>query len=250
MVYEVEFSSGRSNTYLYVPKGRDKAPGILVLHGSDGGSSGWNHWHALALAARGFVTYAFSYSRGGNGWHAGDIHDVDLEATADAMDWLRSHQTVSDKVGLFGYSRGGEHALLLASLMARDGTVRPPDAVAAHSPSDTIVAAFIAGSYNPKEHEAWDPSERAWRWRGSSEALLPTTPIEIEHYTGPIYLSHGEADNVWTVECTRRLASRLKAVGRTPEVHYYPGDGHGLCAESHNLQLARLAAFFRRWLEP
>jgi dienelactone hydrolase len=123
-----------------------------------------------------------------------------------------------------------------------------PDAVAGHSPSDTIVGAFISASWKPRDREVWDPSKRAWRWRGSSEGLTPTTPIEIERYAGPLFISHGEADDVWTVECTRRLEARLKAAGRNPEIHYYPGEGHGFRAETANLQRDRLSAFFARHL--
>jgi dipeptidyl aminopeptidase/acylaminoacyl peptidase len=249
VAHDVEFRSSATGGYLHVPKGLGPRPGILLLHGSDGGWSGWSSWLALALATYGFVTFALPYSKGGNAWHAGDIHEVDLDKTEEALRWLRAHEAVSGKVGLYGGSRGGEHALLLASLMARDGSLPLPDAVAAHSPCDTVVGAFIAGSWNPKERESWDPSKRAWRWRGSSDALLPTMPIEIERYPGPLFLSHGEADTVWTVECTSRLVARLEAAGRRPEVHVYPGEAHWFRAETFNLQLARLADFFRRHLD-
>jgi dienelactone hydrolase len=133
--------------------------------------------------------------------------------------------------------------------MARDNSPGLPDAVAVHSPSDTIVGAFIAGTFSPKERETWDPSKRAWRWRGSSAELLPTTSIEIERYHGPLFLSHGEADSVWTVECTRRLEARLKGAGRTPEVYYYAYEDHDFKPETRNRQHARLIAFFRQHLE-
>ncbi|MBV9248115.1 MAG: prolyl oligopeptidase family serine peptidase [Acetobacteraceae bacterium] len=249
MVYPVEARTGPNRSTLYVPQGRGRAPGLLILHGSEGGMAGWTHVVALWFASLGFVTWPLSYSKGGNPWHAGDIVDVDLDRTEEALRTLRSHETVSGAVGLMGGSRGAEHALLLVSLMARDGSPDLPRAVAAHSSSDTIAGAFISGVYNPKQRETWDPSKRAWRWRGSSDDLKPTTPIEIERYAGPLYLSHGEADSVWTVECTRRLEARLRAAGREPEVYYYPGEDHGLRPETSNLQRTRMAAFFRRHLE-
>lgn len=248
IVYDVEFRSGLSGAILCVPKARERSPGILLLHGSEGGFAGWSSVYALALAMQGFVAFTFSYSKGGNSWHAGDIHDVDLDRTVDALRWLRQHPAVSGKVGLYGNSRGAEHAILLVSLMARDGLSGLPDALAAHAPSDTIAGAFIAGAWNPKERETWDPAKRAWRWRGTSEGLTPTTPIELERYSGPVFLSHGEADQVWTVECTRRLEARLRAAGRHPEVHYYPGEGHGFRAETRNVAHERLVTFFHRHL--
>jgi dipeptidyl aminopeptidase/acylaminoacyl peptidase len=234
---------------LYVPQGRAQAPGLLFLHGSEGGMAGWNHVPALWFATMGFVTCPFSYSKGGNFWHAGDIVDVDLDHTEEALGALRTHEAVSGSVGLVGASRGAEHALLLVSLMARDGSPDLPRAVAVHSPSDTIAGAFVSGSLHPKKRETWDPSRRAWRWRGASDDLKPTTPIEVERYPGPLYLSHGEVDSVWSVECTRRLEARLRAAGREPEVHYYAGEDHGLRPEAANVQRARMAAFFRRHLE-
>src|SRR5580704_17661402 len=49
---------------------------------------------------------------------------------------LCAHELSGDKIGLYGVSRGAEHALLLASLMARDGVAGLPDAIAVHTPPD------------------------------------------------------------------------------------------------------------------
>lgn len=91
-------------------------------------------------------------------------------------------------------------------------------------------------------------SEGAWSWRGSSETLLPTTPIEVERYAGPVFLSHGTADRVWSVEMTRRLEARLRAHGPTPEVHYYEGEDHIPRSETENEHHAHLVDFFERHL--
>lgn len=151
---------------------------------------------------------------------------------------------------MFGVSRGGEHALLVACLTAEDGG-RLPDAVAAHSPSDVVCGAFSAAICRDSGDPGWrpwDPAERAWTWRGASDGLLPTTPIAIERFGGPLFLSHGTADQVWSVECTRRLEARLMAAGRAPEVYYYEGEGHGLGEDAANRNAARLVEFFHRHL--
>jgi acetyl esterase/lipase len=96
--------------------------------------------------------------------------------------------------------------------------------------------------------QPWDPGKRAWTWRGSSEGFLPTTPIEIERFEGPLFLSHGTADRVWSVEMTRRLESRLRQHGRTPEVHYYEGQDHIPGSEAENEHHEKLIAFFERHL--
>ena len=130
--------------------------------------------------------------------------------------------------------------------MVRDKSDAVPDAVAAHSPPDTIADAFISKDFDPNAHETCDPSRRPWVWRGASDDLKPTTPIEIERFKGPLFISHGEEDSVWTVDGTKRLEERLKAAGRSPEVHYLPNEDHGFSATTENAQHERLVDFFRR----
>lgn len=135
--------------------------------------------------------------------------------------------------------------------MAREGLSDLPDAIAAHSPPDVICGAFDARRYRDSGDpgwQAWDPAKRAWSWRGSSDGLRPSSRIEIEHYNGPLFLSHGTADRVWSVEMTRRLASSLQAHGRNPEVHYYEGQDHIPGSAAENEHHAYLISFFKRHL--
>ncbi|MDF1793342.1 MAG: acyl-CoA thioester hydrolase/BAAT C-terminal domain-containing protein [Thalassobaculaceae bacterium] len=204
------------------------------------------------LAANGFLAIPFAYSVSGNFWYAGDIVDVPLDRTQDALAEARADGLSNGRVGLFGVSRGAEHALLLTALMARDGETGLPDAVAAHAPSDVICGAFepnVTRPWTDPKRASWDPAKLSWSWRGSTAGLMPAMPIEIERYDGPLLISHGVEDKVWTVDCTRRLEARLKAGGRAPEVHYYDGENHGLQPDAENLNNARLLSFFSRHLQ-
>lgn len=236
----------------YSPPGDGPFPAIMLLHGSEGGWSGWSHRNAVILAAHGFLTYPHAYSRSGNAWNAGTIENVPLDDTEAALKALKAFQYCDGEVGLYGASRGGEHALLLASLLVQESGAILPDAIAAHSPADVICGAFDARRWRDSGDpgwQVWDPAARAWTWRGSSENLKPTTPIEIERYEGPLFLSHGTADQVWDVAMTRRLEARLKAKGRTPEVHYYEGEGHINRSEAENEHNWLLIEFFTRHLK-
>lgn len=232
----------------YGPPGDGPFPAILLLHGSEGSRSGMIYRTAAILAAHGFLAMPFGYSNGSN---AGDIINVPLDRTAEVLAALRAYGPSGNKIGLYGTSRGAEHALLLTSLMARDGIAELPDAIAVHTPPDVICGAFNSKMWRDSGDpgwQPWDPANRAWTWRGSSDALLPTTMIEIERFEGPLFISHGTKDATWSVDMTRRLRDRLRLNGRNPEVHLYEGEGHGLNSDVENQHHELLIDFFARQL--
>jgi dienelactone hydrolase len=236
----------------YGPAGEGPFPAVLILHGSEGGLSGWSHRNATLFAAHGFLAYPHAYSVGGNAWNAGAIENVPLDRTVAAIEALRHFAQCNGKVGLYGVSRGGEHALLLTSLLAKDDHAALPDAVAAHAPADVICGAFDARSYRDSGDpgwQAWDFARRAWTWKGSSEELKPTTPIEVEAFSGPLMLSHGSRDRVWSVDMTRRLQARLQKAGRSPEVHIYGGQDHLPDSVGENTHNELLLNFFSQHLD-
>jgi dipeptidyl aminopeptidase/acylaminoacyl peptidase len=223
----------------------------MVFHGSEGAWSGWSHRNAVLLAAHGFLAFPFAYSNGGNAWNAGNIIDVPLDRSVDALAALRAFPETDRKIGFYGVSRGAEHALLLASLMLRDGVTGVPDAIAVHSAPDVICGAFDGRRWRDADDpgwQSWGAGQRAWSWRGSTDGLLPTMPIEIERFDGPLFLSHGTADRVWSVDMTRRLVKRLHSHGRNPEVHYYDGEDHIPGSAAENQHHESLIAFFERSL--
>lgn len=97
---------------LYAPAGHAAVPHVLALHGSEGVWSGFAHLQAAIFAASGIAALPFGYSVGGNLWNAGLIENVPLDRTAAALNTLRSRPRSTGKVGVYGVSRGAEHALL------------------------------------------------------------------------------------------------------------------------------------------
>ncbi len=235
----------------YGPAGEGPFPSVMLLHGSEGGMSGWTHRTAAILAANGFLCYPHNYPKGGNAWNAGHIEDVEISRTAEALDALRSFATGNGKVAVYGVSRGAEHALLLSSLMAQHSMDGLPDAVACLAAPDVVCGAFDSRSYRDSGDpgwQAWDPSRRAWTWNGSSDALLPTTPIEIEQYPGPLFLSVGLEDRTWSPDMTRRLEERRRKAHLPSEIHFYESEGHVPGSEGENRHHELLIQFLQRTL--
>jgi hypothetical protein len=88
-----------------------------LLHGSAGKWSGWTHNEAAILAVHGFLAIPFGYSNGGNYWNAGDIINVPLDRTAEALAALRAQELSANEIGLYVARRRTRLAARLA-----DGT--------------------------------------------------------------------------------------------------------------------------------
>jgi dipeptidyl aminopeptidase/acylaminoacyl peptidase len=71
------------------------------------------------------------------------------------------------------------------------------------------------------------------------------TPIEIERYEGPLFISHGTNDRMWSVEMSRRIVNRLSQHGKKPAIHFYEGQSHMPDGEGENEHHERLIAFLR-----
>lgn len=87
-------------------------PTVIVLGGSEGGLRESN---AALLASYGFNTLALAYFRIKG--LPNELVNIPLEYIENAIDWLKDNPKVDfTKLGIFGTSKGGELALLSASI--------------------------------------------------------------------------------------------------------------------------------------
>ncbi len=100
---------------VYGPAGGGSLPGVVILHGAEGPMAGWSHRFAAILAAQGMLALPFGYGEG-TIFGAGSIRGVDLSGVARAGAALAAHPRCTGRVGLLGWSRGGEAAMHLAEL--------------------------------------------------------------------------------------------------------------------------------------
>ncbi|HPJ72267.1 MAG TPA: acyl-CoA thioesterase/BAAT N-terminal domain-containing protein, partial [bacterium] len=93
------------------PAGGGPRPVVVCLSGSGGGVS---EPRAALLAARGYAALALAYF--GSGSLPRSLSEIPLEFFDRARTWLAAHPAADDRrLALYGFSKGGELALLLAS---------------------------------------------------------------------------------------------------------------------------------------
>ena len=222
-------------------------PGVVILHGSEGPWAGWAHRFAAILAAHGLAALPLGYGEG-DLWGAGPILEVDLRRVHAAGRALAARLD-GGRVGLLGWSKGAE-AALLAMALAGDDT--PFTCIAAHAAPDIVTPAF-----DPEARRAgrrWDTASptdpRAWVWPGEEAALTPGKAIPASRIARPVFLSVGTADAVWDPHMVLRLAERLRGAGNPPDLMVAEGQGHGFDWDTEPQFWARLLGFFSRHLGP
>lgn len=256
---------------MFVPNDGAPHPGVLVLHGSEGGFTSGTKIEAYGLAAQGYAALALCYGGCRTGDEADSYRpnretlDVDLETTYSALAWLaRSGHVGSKKVGVYGVSRGAEQALLLASLIAGDVTRRQPDAVAVHAPSDVVVGGWnwywrdptcigADGEWQPLCGRAPAVDDAhwpvAWLWSSDAASVSLGNRILVERIEAPVFITHGDQDRTWSVDRTRRIKQTMEDGGRHPEVHIFAGQGHGFTLDANYQRLELMLGFLRRTLQ-
>jgi dienelactone hydrolase len=220
---------------LFLPPNPERQAAVVSLTGAGGGL-----WEApaQALAEAGFATLALATHN-----YPGlpsKLRLIPLDTVEKAVTWLRDRvRPKNGCVALRGWSRGGELALLLASLTP---TV---NAVLAYSPR-----CYVAREHG-KPNNFNDPTAAAaWTYRGATLAgqPLPSAMLEdparqsledlygiaVERIAGPIMLVSGQADTgiVGTsaaVGCDRAMRRLdLFHFAHSHVHHSYPDAGHNI----------------------
>ncbi|MGN7479535.1 acyl-CoA thioesterase/bile acid-CoA:amino acid N-acyltransferase family protein [Solibacillus silvestris] len=201
-------------------------PTVIVLGGSEGGLRESN---AALLASYGFNTLALAYF--GIEGLPKELVNIPLEYIQNAIDWLKDHPKVDfSKLGVFGTSKGGELALLSASMFpsikAVVGYVPSGVVYPGISQSSTAVSSWqfkgksipFAFGKIPKEvnleiNQARQMGEpiswrKTYQWwaEGEKQAEIP-----VEGIQGPVLLISGGDDQLWPADLlSEKVMARLK----------------------------------------
>jgi dienelactone hydrolase len=236
-----------------------RAPAIVVLGGAEGGLI-FSDLIGPQLAARGYAVLGVGYFAPASNPIAGlptALNRIPVEILERSRDWLRARPEADvQRFGVVGASKGGEFALVLASIYDWIG------AVVAFVPSDTVWQGFEYGA--PE-----DSMGSSWSRHGVDLPFLPQTGQRQEIIRGrqpgaaPIELARVSKSNRATASVERiaaatipveRSKAALLLVGggddrtgdsgasvdritrRLEQSHYqfpyevllYPGAGHGI----------------------
>lgn len=236
---------------LFMPPGAGAHPAVLVLNGSGGGI---NEPRAALYASHGYAALALGYFKAPG--LSAYISNTRIEYFEAALAWMQRRLAPRDGfIALSGQSRGGELALLLATLF--------PEAVAA-------VVAYVPGAVVHSAQNACDPAlgreGPAWLYRGQpipdvwqgnrcatwapwddgpeprrhahailtalqDEAAVARARIPVEKIRGPVLLLSGSDDGAWpSSRYGRMVADRLAAAGHPHAVEHldFEGAGHSI----------------------
>ena len=220
------------NGRLYRGLGDGPHPGVLVLHGG-GGAGGYEREYAALLAEHGYTALCVEYF--GAPGVRDELLTIPLETFQTAAEWLLQRPDVAgDRVGVVGFSRGGEASLLVGSQFDVVGRV------VAYVPSCYVWPA-------PSWMEGVDEGQPTWTLEGEPLPHLPVdeyvseadgiddpfdvdgpnaavlaverataeekarAAIPVEEIDGPVLLVSGGKDTVWPSSgLAARAAERLR----------------------------------------
>lgn len=243
---------------LYYTDGRLNQPVIVILGGSGGGDfvskSAEIQISVNELVGEGYAVLSLSYfdQEKPSEHIPASLTRVPLEYFEQAFNWVQTQNDLKkNTIAVYGTSRGGELALLLASKF------EIIDLVVAGVPS-----AYAWSSYDRYRTEEeylnllkTDPCQSSWTWKGKdianiclkysasyspwytvieNEELVAPFIIPVENSSAAILLTSGRYDMVWpSYEMSNRIMLSLEAAHYTyPYRHFSYRDGHYLHTRS------------------
>jgi dienelactone hydrolase len=229
--------------------GAGRLPAIILLHGSDGGS-GTVRVMAPMFASRGYAVLGLPYysppdQNGRRELEAlpAAFSEIPIDRLEQARAWLARQPTVdAERIGLWGYSKGAEFALVAA---AHFPWIR---AVVASAPSDVI-------------WEGWGPNvapgpSAGFSFHGRSLPFVPydyrgvgiydsiaggrrahpdraaAARISVETFKGDLLVAGAGKDATWdSAYMAQNIAERRAEAGLKTTLLIFPDAGHGLTGD-------------------
>jgi carboxymethylenebutenolidase len=199
-VEPVTYTSGDGATaipsYLVTPDGDGPHPSVLILRGVAGPDDGYLEI-ARRLAGWGYAALLHGWKVRGDNPADAPVYD-DLKG---ALTFLRSvRQLDQRRLAVFGFCRGGVHALMAAR---------------AHEEIRTIVV-FHGFAFRP------------------ARSVPGAEPYALaEGVSIPMLVLHGTEDEQAPVAGMHQMEARMRALGKVCEFRFYEGARHGFAVRTH-----------------
>lgn len=231
---------------LFEPPSEGPHPGILILHGSGG-----EPFTGLAelFASHGYAAFALQYF--GPPPQVPDfLQRVPLSIIEENTAWLRNRDRVSDAdIGLIGWSRGGELALLAGTLLEDlgvvigvvpsglvfEGTVFGRSASAwsrdreevPHIPYGNSIRLAVDHVVPPARGKPIPFKEFFISgFRNADRERIEAATIPVEEIDAPVVLFSGADDGLWPPRFAEVAERRREEYGLPIEHHVYEDAGH------------------------
>ena len=238
---------------LFMPAGAGRHPAVILLGGSEGGVEWSAPWGPL-LAERGFVALALAYF--GTDPLPARLRSIPLEYFDSAIDWVRRHpRVVPDRLGLMGFSKGAEGALLVAAANPgiRAVVAAAPSHVAwpgitgdprVEAPSWTRAGVAVPFVRYDLRQGVTTPFEGYTRSLANASAVA-AAEIPVERINGPVLLVSGTGDRLWpSTLMAERVTERLRRHAFRFEASHLRVEGMGHAALTARTEPSRAAIEF------
>lgn len=222
---------------LYLPKTTKKVPIVIAVGGSEGGL-GTGDANGKMIAPHGIAVLGLAYFKADG--LPDTLDQIPLEYFIDAINYLETLPSIdASKIGFVGGSKGGELALLIASIDPRIKSVVAivPSKLAWYGTTIAKSAWTFKGKDIPALGLELD--EKSPLLSRFEAALKNTDKVQnalfsVDKINGPILLISAENDQVWpSYQMSKDIKIYLKKhhFKYSVEHHPYP-TGHGFSQET------------------
>lgn len=242
--------TGALHLDLHRPAGKGRAPVLVFLHGG-GWARGerpesWTRFRRFVEA--GYAVVSVQYRLTGTAQAPAAVQDARC-----AMAWVAReagrHQLDPRRVVVMG-SSAGAHLALLAGMLGDRSDIDLP--ACGPVPSAAAIVDFYGPTdLRPESLGRWNsPSVTKWIGEGPDAAALAArmSPVTlVRKGQPPVFIVHGDADDVVPIQSSRLLKAALDRAGVPSEFRVVPGGGHGQFEDDVQARVdAEAVAFLKR----
>jgi dienelactone hydrolase len=232
----------------YYPENKHNVPLVIMLGGSDGGIRQVDD-RAKIISSHGYAVLALGYFGMEN--LPKNLERIPVEYFFNSINWIKGKQFIdTNKIVIFGYSKGGEAALLVASMRGDiKGAIAfvPSNVRWQGIPNGPSFISKSSWTLNGKDLPYLKCSigfSFFWKFISNSkqielrdifkpiitedESIIEPALIEVEKINGPVLLIAGKDDKVWpSYEMCQMMKNRLDSLKFRHQIECFNYDNTG-----------------------